>query len=62
MQRCDRQAEAKLLGPRNGLAVRIRCDHGANFGEAVEVFDADDEKRLLTIYDQLVNASLVPRK
>ena len=34
----------------------------ANFSEAVEVHDADDEKRLLTIYDQLVNASFVLKK
>jgi hypothetical protein len=34
----------------------------ANFSEAVELLDSDDEKRLLTIYDQLVNASSVPKK
>lgn len=29
----------------------------ANFSEVVKPLDADDEKRLLTIYDQLVIAS-----
>jgi hypothetical protein len=33
----------------------------ADLNEAVEVLDADDEKRLLTIYDQLANASFVPK-
>ncbi len=45
-----------LMGLRSGSVAT------ANLSEAVEVLDADDEKRLLTIYDQLVNASFVPKK
>ncbi len=45
------------MGLQSGSVATI-----ANFSGAVEVLDADDDKRLLTIYDQLVNASLVPKK
>ncbi len=43
-----------LMGLQSGSVTTT-----ANFSEAVEPLDADDEKRLLAIYDQLVNASSV---
>jgi|HubBroStandDraft_1064217.scaffolds.fasta_scaffold03661_7 hypothetical protein len=46
-----------LMGLQSGSASTT-----ASFSEAVEPLNADDEKRLLTIYNQLVNAGSAPKK